>query len=447
MRQQDYEIYRSKYPNFIYNSYSWIENDENITITYDFEIEFLTKFKATSIIMKEDIEFDTSNKNLIDNLVFNLGMVELISYWKAVCSKNVIVKCGYLNEEQISWFKKLYYYGLGELFYTNGITNDIETFMNITCNGKKIEFNSDKELKDYLIPIGGGKDSCVTLERLKNANNYALIVNPTNVTLGCADIALVNKIVKVRRVIDKELIRLNSEGYINGHTPFSSMIAFLSTLIAYMTGKKYIALSNESSANEANVDGTKVNHQYSKSVEFENDFRYYSNKYLLTGTSYFSFLRPITEYQIGCMFSKLKKYHNIFKSCNVGSKETNWKWCCKCSKCLFVYTILSPFLYKNELVNIFGNDLFEDKELLNTFIELLGYGKNKPFDCVGTYEEVNFAVSKIIEKLKDNELPYLLRYYKDNYKLVDTSNDLLNYFNNNHNLNEEQLELLKEGLK
>src|SRR5574344_426120 len=129
MRQQDYEIYRSKYPNFIYNSYSWIENDENITITYDFEIEFLTKFKATSIIMKEDIEFDTSNKNLIDNLVFNLGMVELISYWKAVCSKNVIVKCGYLNEEQISWFKKLYYYGLGELFYTNGITNDIETFM------------------------------------------------------------------------------------------------------------------------------------------------------------------------------------------------------------------------------------------------------------------------------------------------------------------------------
>lgn len=447
-RQEFYNTCRNKFPNFIYKNYVWKDNEESISIDYKYEIENLTSFNHHIEISKEDITFDTSDKTIIDNLVFNLGLVELVSYWKSTCSYNVIVECGYLDDNQNNWFKKLYFYGLGELFYTNGINNTIDDFMNIKCNGNKIDIKeSTKSLENYLIPIGGGKDSCVTLEKLKNDNNYAMIVNPTNVTLSCAKTAGVKKVVKIRRVIDKELIDLNKQGYINGHTPFSAMIAFLSTLVSYLTGKKYIALSNESSANEANVDGTKVNHQYSKSVEFENDFRWYSKNYLLTNTEYFSFLRPITEYQIGYMFSKLKDYHPIFKSCNVGSKDSEWHWCKKCSKCLFVFTILSPFLYEKELVDIFGGNLFNDKDLLNTFIDLLGYGKNKPFDCVGTYEEVNYAVSKTIMNNEGKELPYLLKYYKDNYKLVNEEFDLLKYFNFNHNLNEEQLDILKEGLK
>lgn len=446
-RQDFYEACRIKYPDFIYKSYLWTENDDSIIINFNYEIVNLSEFNHKIEIKKENINFDTTNKDNISNLVFNLGLVELVSYWKTTCSPNIVIDCGYVDDEQEKWFKKLYFYGLGELFYRNGIKNNIKDFVNIKSNGKKIDVvSSSKELENYLIPIGGGKDSCVTLEKLKSDNNYAMIVNPTRVTLDCAKVAEIRNIIKIRRTIDKKVLELNDKGYINGHTPFSAMIAFLSTLIAYMTNKKYIALSNESSANEANVDGTDVNHQYSKSIEFENDFRWYSNKYLITNTSYFSFLRPITEYQIGYMFSKLNKYHKIFRSCNVGSKNAEWKWCNKCSKCLFVFTILSPFLYKNDLIDIFGVNLFQDKELLSTFIDLIGYGKNKPFDCVGTYEEVRFAISKTIENLQDKELPFLLKYYKDNYKLIDTNNDLLKYFNSKHNLNIEQLELLKEGL-
>ena len=112
-----------------------------------------------------------------------------------------------------------------------------------------------------------------------------------------------------------------------------------------------MALSNESSANESNVQGEKINHQYSKSFEFENDFRKYYNKYLKRNVEYFSFLRPLNELQIAMAFSKFEKYHTIFKSCNVGSKGAEWKWCCNCPKCLFVYIILSPFLYKQKLIN------------------------------------------------------------------------------------------------
>ena len=213
-----------------------------------------------------------------------------------------------------------------------------------------------------------------------------------------------------------------------------------------MLSKKYIALSNENSANESNVIGEKINHQYSKSFEFECDFEEYASKYLRAPIKYFSFLRPLNELQIAKIFSKKEKYHNTFKSCNIGSKEEEWKWCCNCAKCLFAYIILSPYLYKEKLVRIFGEDLLEKSNLLNTFLELTGNGETKPFDCVGTFEEVNFAISKTIENIEKAkiDLPYLLRYYKDNYKLIDTKNDLTKIYNEENNLNEEQNDILRK---
>ena len=329
----------------------------------------------------------------------------------------------------------------------------IEEFMNIKCdeNAENIEYSEiSDESNGYIVPIGGGKDSVVTLETLNidRKNDYCLIINPKPVTLGCAEIAGLgnNNIIEIYRTIDQNLIDLNGKGFINGHTPFSAMLAFVSYFVAYLLGKKYIALSNENSANESNVVGEKVNHQYSKSFEFECDFLNYSNKYLKAPVKYFSFLRPLNELQIAKIFSKHEQYHTTFKSCNVGSKTLPWKWCCNCAKCLFAYIILSPFLYKDKLVNIFGEDMFENENLQNTFIELTGNGDNKPFDCVGTYEEVNFAISKTIENLESSnkELPYLLKYYKDNYKLVDTSIDITKLYNEENNLTEEQNELLRK---
>ena len=90
--------------------------------------------------------------------------------------------------------------------------------------------------------------------------------------------------------------------------------------------------------------------------------------------------------------------------------------------------------------------MFEKSDLLKIFIELTGNAEKKPFECVGTFEEVNFAISKTIENLeKENKkLPYLLKYYKDNYKLVNTKNDITMRYNDENNLNEQQDEILKK---
>ena len=439
-----YKELRNEYDTFIYDSYE-IEELENTTkIIYNFIVPSLTQYKPTLEVKKFKIDSFTKN------LIFHIGLVELVSYWKATCSKNVIIKAGYINKEQIEFFKKLYFYGLGELFYTNGITPNYDDFINIKCELKE----QNIEIPNYvgngnLIPIGGGKDSNVTLEIMKSdfEDNLCFIINPKQVTLSCAQTAGYSneKIVTVKRTIDKNLIELNKQGFINGHTPFSALVAFLSYFNAYITGKKYILLSNESSANESNVDGTKINHQYSKTYEFECDFNEYTKKYFKIDIKYFSLLRPLSEYQIAMLFSNYEKYHEIFKSCNVGSKKEPWHWCCSCPKCLFVYIILSPFLYKEKLIRIFGEDLFEKEDLLDIFIELTGYGKTKPFECVGTYEEVRYAITKTISKL--DKQPYLLKYYKEHFELENLNKNLENKYNRENNLNPYFENLLKSELK
>ena len=426
--QEKFNEYRLKYPNFRYKSYEYTINDK-LEIVYHFEIDNLCEFNP---IIRIDLNSDNKyNKKYLEYLIFQIGLIELISYVKCTCSRNIIIDAGYINGLQINFLKKLYFNGLGELLYRNGIDVYEDELFDITCEVEKEELpDINYEGKGNIICVGGGKDSCVSLELLKDEDNICLIINPKTPSLECAYKAGYNdkKIIKVERILDRKIIDLNNEGYLNGHTPLSAVIAFISYLCCYLYGKKNIVLSNESSANQATVLGTNINHQYSKTYEFENDFREYS-KFLNLNINYFSLLRGLSEYNIAKLFSHYKKYHNVFKSCNLGSKEKEWVWCCNCSKCLFIYIILSPFTTKEERIEIFGEDLYDREDLLDTFIEILGYTTNKPFDCVGTYEEARLAVSQVVEK---GEEGYLLDYYRNHFDLFLEDKDIIKYNDNNN---------------
>ncbi len=445
MNQEKFNELRKKYPKFIYDSYEIINDIDNVKIIYHFEIEGLTKFNPSYTINKNYFKNKNIDENLFKYMVFHIGLIELVSYFKCTCSPNVVINAGYIDDNQIKWFKKLYYLGLGEMLYKNGIEVTEKELMNITCTASKIDMQSvSYNGVGNLIPVGGGKDSTVTLELMKDEFdiNTCFIINPKEVNIDCCSVAgyKEDKIFKITRTLDKNLINLNEQGFLNGHTPFSSLIAFVSYLAAYISNKKYILLSNESSSNESTVIGTEINHQYSKTYEFEKDFNDYVQKYFNVNIKYFSLLRYLNEFQISMLFSNYKKYHKVFKSCNVGSKSTPWKWCCECAKCLFVYIMLSPFLYKDELVNIFGEDLYEKEELLDIMLELAGYKETKPFECVGTIEEVRYALSLTINKL-DKNLPFLLKYYKEKCDL-SLDNDFEHKFNLENNLEQKFIDLI-----
>ncbi len=80
--------------------------------------------------------------------------------------------------------------------------------------------------------------------------------------------------------------------------------------VAYMYDYRYIVFSNEQSSNFGNLEfhGMNVNHQYSKSLEFENDFREYIERYMTSDIEYFSMMRPYYEVNIITQFATLKQY-------------------------------------------------------------------------------------------------------------------------------------------
>ncbi|MBN2614166.1 MAG: hypothetical protein JXR71_00600 [Bacteroidales bacterium] len=439
--------FRSDYPEFTYQGFSIERNRDSLHIRYDFDLSGKFSFHPELELIPRDIyNLDTINDETLQNLAFHIGMVELISYWKAACPPKVIIKSYYLDAEQVRWWKKLYFHGLGEFFYLNDIDTDMESFMNIESGSETVRI-SDISLSDekVLVPVGGGKDSVVTLEILRNSGFqiFPFVINPREATERTVSIAGFdeNEVMIIRRTLDQTLLDLNAKGYLNGHTPFSSLLAFVSVLSALASGSKYIALSNESSANESTVPGSKINHQYSKSYEFETDFRWYISRYIHPTVHYFSFLRPLNELQIAALFSRFPKHFQSFRSCNVGSKTDSW--CGDCPKCLFTWIILSPFVSPQELTAIFGKNLLLDTKLRPVFDELSGTVDVKPFECVGTPEEVKAALGQniLIHSVGSSKL---IQDFQLSEQVQLDYEDLLHQWNNDHSLPEVFLTILKD---
>ena len=394
--QHKFEVLRKEFSTFTFERQTVKCENGTLKLAFDFNLDDRYRFCPTiEIPARPFLDWESVPREQLETLAFQIGMTELVSYWKIACPKRVMVKPFALTESQIRFWRKLYYNGLGEFLYLNGITVSEPDLMTIEAIGEKPFGRIGLTLEEKsLVPIGGGKDSVVTLECLRGKMPVLpLIVNPRGATLHCVETAGFkdDEFIEIHRTLDPTMLQLNAEGYLNGHTPFSALIAFISLLVAFGSRTRYIALSNESSANESTVKGTNINHQYSKSVEFERDFRNYVAGNMNESVQYFSFLRPLSELQIAKLFSECEAYHPVFRSCNVGSKTDSW--CGHCPKCLFTWIILSPFIEKEKLVAIFGRDLSTDSSLLPIFEELNGTAPVKPFECVGTVEEVRACVA------------------------------------------------------
>lgn len=441
---------RKEFKAFYYNGYEIVKRNDSVVMRFDFSIDDFVTFRPETTIMTDNLHImNAIDSEMGRNLVFSIGLAEIISYWKAICPPKIVIRCGRLSDEQKEWWKKLWFNGLGEFFYKNGISESIDTFVTVendfptACSGEKEKFVSSKMC---LVPVGGGKDSAVTLSLLGEIKDKIMCftVNDQQARTDTAAAAGIGsgRILRTLRTIDRELLRLNSEGFLNGHTPFSSVVAFIGIYCAYLIGAEHIVLSNESSANEASVGGTDINHQYSKSYEFERDFSDYTEKYLQVPIKYFSLLRPFCELQIAKKFASLPQFFHIFKSCNVGSKKNIW--CCNCAKCLFVYIILSPFLPERELAAIFGCNMLDKKEQQADFDGLIGVSAVKPFECIGTVSEVNFALQQTAKKYESRELmPYLLRRYAD-FSLPECGGDPLAKFNCEHSIPDDFIKYARE---
>jgi len=460
---------RQQHPRFIYDSYQTELTTAGLKITHHFEVEPGIEFHPTVTIEGVTPEqWNAIPQELRDNWVFHLGLAEIPSYWKATASPEIVIKAGYLNPDQIAWWHNLLMKGMGEYFYINQIDFTQENFVSWNIDFPETQLPTNPNYppthSEYLVPIGGGKDSTLSLCLLDNHQlEYdVFLLNPTPAMKQIAQIAHPQRTIVARRIIDPQLLKLNEKGYLNGHTPFSSYLGFLSRFAGLIFGHRSIVISNERSSNEGNVlfHDITINHQYSKTYEFEQGFDQYLKKNQLispqqTAPAYFSLLRPLYELQISQLFLKcpdFEQYASVFRSCNRGQKTNTW--CGECSKCLFAFITFYPFLSEDRIIEIFGQNLFTKESLLDEALALLGKTENKPFDCVGTHEESIAAFYLCVQKAreKNTQLPTLLQLVWDQvlskqHNLKKRSRNILHSWNQNHQLPGKIEVLIQDAIK
>ena len=384
---------------------------------------YKTHFKDnSSIIFSETIvlpekPLKSSDPTAVKEMLKALHIMLGISYYKLYCATNI--KLPYeLSKKEAYFWNTVYKKGLGEFFFRNNLDPAISPKFKHTKTVKKDILPNISKNSKMLVGIGGGKDSIVSLELLKSQNfdvtGFLVKTNDSsNIQENIANKAEVN-ILKIERVLDEKIYQKHQY---SGHIPISMIYAFLGSFASLIYGYSYIIVSNEYSSNFGNFNykGLDVNHQWSKSFEAEKMFQDYLDSFISPNIRYFSLMRSFYEIRIAKIFSGYyKKYLGLFSSCNQNfRKEKLHKglWCNNCPKCVFSFILLSSFLKKEELISIFGENLYQKQSLLPLFKDILGLGDMKPFDCVGTFEESQTAffmasakpVLPVLSKAKGSE--------------------------------------------
>lgn len=395
---------------FIFESYKFDREKKTAFLYYSFDekIQFCEEIFF-------DFEFKNYDQQTLDLAVRGLWLLAGVSYFKLLLPKQIEIKQYKIDQWQAEFLNKTYTLGLGEFFFKNKI--DFRSLINFPFEKGGEKHIKNLNLKGAILPIGGGKDSLVSSILLEKKG-----VNFDTVTVGDYPFleSMIEKIgkkhLKILRKISPELIKLNNLGALNGHVPISSIWASIFVICAVLNGKKEVVLSNEASANEGNLEmfGVQINHQYSKSLEFEEDFDFWVKNYITPSVHYYSLLRQFNELQITEIFVKdgWEKYKNDFVSCNknftLKNDSKQKRWCGKCDKCCFVSLMLAAFLPRQEIIDIFQTDIFKDEENYHIFEELTGKSGHKPFECVGTPEEVREAIKKAIKNEEYQDLKQFL---------------------------------------
>lgn len=383
-------------------------------VGYEFDEEALTARLRYSFDTGqefcEEIVFDggrvpdsKAGRAALDRMLRHLHLVAGISYYKAAAPPEIVLETGPIPSSTARFLDKLYLLGLGELAYRNGLDLRDRICFPFDEAAEPAPPPRFELPRRTAVPVGGGKDSVVTIEALKNAGEPMVLISVGDYQpiRDVSEVAGIPRIV-IHRRISPALLELNRQGAINGHVPISAILAFILGAAAILHGFDAVAMSNERSADEGNLiwNGLEINHQYSKSSAFEHDFHDLIKSQILPGFRYFSFLRPFSELAITAAFSHAPQaYREVFRSCNTAFRldemRRGRRWCLDCPKCRFVFLALAPFLPKDELVRVFGGNLFEDPAQEQGFADMLGLGEHKPFECVGEVDECKAALSLI----------------------------------------------------
>jgi hypothetical protein len=366
------------------------------------------RYALDDLPFEERITFSPTRRDDLDEQAIRRAMEMVfllagISYFKAAAPLSIRVERLALTPALRRLLLAYYVQGLGEFAFRNGL--DLSELQLLADERTAAPPSTSREKGRPLVPFGGGLDSITTVEGIRAASSDAalFIVSQAGASFDAIENAAQLTglpIVRASRRLDSKILESNSRGFRNGHVPVTGIISAIAVAAALLDGRDAVVMSNEWSASSGNVEmsGRVVNHQWSKSLEFEDLFRDAIHESLPNRLDYFSWLRPFSELWVASRFSHLVDYHRHFRSCNrafaIDPAARLDHWCGRCDKCCFIDLILAPFMSRTDVESIFDHgEPLANGALLQQFRALLGVGDaNKPFECVGDVDECRVAL-------------------------------------------------------
>ena len=386
-----------EYKSFIFEGYRYHPTTSMLLLCYRYSDG--PRFEEKLIFDFEPQRLTPAQSEVLDRIFRLIFLMSGVSYYKAYVPKLLMCEPFALDNQAAAFLAGFYENGLAEFAFRNGLSLSDHCRFQPTTTDVAAPIPLDLPHRTC-VPVGGGKDSIVTIECLKKSGQPILLfalgdAEPITACIAAAQLPLI----RVWRRLDKRLFELNQAGALNGHVPITGILSAIALAAAVMAGCNAVVMSNEHSASAPNftVDSRPVNHQYSKSFEFEQAFATYIERFISPSISYFSLLRPFSEIEIARRFAKFPAYFGEFRSCNTAFRQSRAArgrhWCGDCAKCRFVFLALAPFVGKSDLVQIFGHNLLDDRTQRDGFAELCGLEQYKPFECVGETAESAAVIS------------------------------------------------------
>ena len=343
-----------------------------------------------------------------ERALLHLHVAAGTSYYKTAAPPEVVVEHADLTTDELDLYRHLYDDGLREFAVANGLP--VPRPVTVRTDGTRGSDvgavptgtpTVDEVRSGLVVPIGGGKDSMVLIESVRHLTPRLFAVNPHPLVLELAEQTGLDVVV-VRRRIDPGLASLHRVGALNGHVPITAIISLIAVVGGFINGYDTIAMAVERSASEetVSVDGVPVNHQYSKSRDFELLLEGLLSTTVSPGLTWASALRPYSELAIARAFAGLPAYHGTFCSCNTAFRQhadPSQRWCGHCPKCRFVGLMLAPFLDRTAVSDIIGRDMFADPDQIPGFAALMS-DVDKPFECVGERRESAVAFRMLADR-------------------------------------------------
>lgn len=384
----------NSYNSFVFESYAY--DSANSTATFNYSFDSTLHFTETYIFTLPKIA--DYNNAMLDRAVQILFFIAGVSYYKAFPVNSIVIKQGNVDAYLAEFLSTTYQFGLREYFYHNNMP--ITTPVSFpTTTSVTLQPIIEALTPSMLVAIGGGKDSLVSYEKamLTDLPVYTWSLGHAEQLAPLVQAMGAETHVSVARILDKRLLdgSLKAAGARNGHIPVSAIFATVSTIVCLLLGVQDSVLSNEYSASEPTlyVGNEPVNHQFSKSLQFEQSYQAVLQHLFGNSVRYYSLLRPMHEAYVTELFSNkyYHKYKQVFSSCNRAYVQTSdaMFWCGACPKCAFTYLALVSFLPADDILPLWnGHDVLRDPTMQQTYEKLLGISPDgKPFECVGEIKE------------------------------------------------------------